>query len=215
MGKIIVEVVNDSVIITEYTTKGFVIPDKISQVVEEVPVKLKGTKIKGKPVSELSPDMLAYTRGDFIMNLLSYDTVNVTRYRTFCQELYSEKDQKRGITWGEVAYLLYYVGGLERNYDWNEIKPDKDLRIGILKEEHNGEIKLDECLGHYRNSLSFDDYITKMRCGVRPIPLIMYNSFVNFVMAYGVDFGVNISMLFKKVSVVEIEKVLEEIVYVK
>lgn len=206
MGRIIAEIVDNRLIVTEYkSSDGFVIPDKIVQD-KKVVATIKDnidTDTDSNVDVPIDPKELAVPREEFLIKLLSMSEGCVSRYSKYGKGLYSEKDMKKGITWAEVTYLLHYVGGVENSIDWSSIKPRVEDRVCVLHEIVYGKKKLDEKLASYKNRVDMEYYIGSIISGKRYIPLPLYCSFVDLSYNEGVDIELNLDMMFKKISVHE------------
>ena len=209
MGRLSVEMIKDNIVVTRFESAGYVIPDNISQ--KKQVVAIINSNLDSEDVSETSipVDKLAVPRKEFITKLLSISSECQERYSVYGKGLYSLKDMEKGITWAEVAYLLYYVGGLDRVLDWNAITPRENDRVCVLYEvvsEVNR--KLDVKLASYKNRLDMENYIKSIISGGRYIPLPMYCSFVDLCDNGDVieEIELDIDMMFKKISVAEFNK---------
>lgn len=209
MGRIISELVGDKIVVTKYESNGFVIPDKLSQ----EKIQLVSNVMKSNLDSDdseylLSDDEIAISRGDFIFKLLSMSDECVEKYKTYGKGLYSSNDMLRGITLAETAYLLYYVGGVSRTLNWGNIRPSGNFKVCVLQELVNDKKVVNEKLAMYKNRIDMEYYIKAIRDGKRYIPLPLYCSFVDLINNPDVDIDLDESMLFKRLSKSELEKLL-------
>lgn len=204
MGRIFVEMIQDNLVVTKYESDGFVIPDNISQK-KKVVALIENNLDLDKTEDFLSDDMLAVPREEFLSTLLSFGEECQEKYVTYGKGLYSITDMKRGITWAEVAYLLYYVGGVQRVLDWREIRPVSTHKVCVLHEVNDGRKILDEKLADYKSRLDMEHYIKLIVSGNRYIPLPLYCSYIDLCNnedCNSEESGLNldISMMFKKMS---------------
>lgn len=201
MGKISAELIGDSIVVTRYETDGFIIPDKISQEKNIVSIITNNIDTDVKEENSLEQDEIAVNRGKFLYTLLSLgDEGCKGRYLEYCKGLYSEMDMKRGITWSEVAYLLYYVGGLDRKLRWSDIKPKEGYKVCVLQEISDGRKVVNEKLAMYKNRLDMEYYIKAIVSGKRYIPLPLYCSFIELMNNDGLEIELKEDMMFKKIS---------------
>lgn len=121
------------------------------------------------PSSVKFPRYLACTRYGFVKRLLNSE--NKSRYLDYCGELYSCSDLSCGITYLEVAYLLYFVGGRSRVLDWSSVACDRSVSVEV-KISSNGVVE--ECLYPYLRSYSIEKFISLIIEGKEPIPMPMY-----------------------------------------
>lgn len=206
MGRIIAEMLNNEIVVTRYESSGgFIIPDNISQKKNLVAI-IKGNLDEDEKIEELLPEELAVSREEFLMVLLDKSEECQKRYLEYGKGLYSSRDVKKGITWAEVAYLVYYVGGIDKSLDWNSIKPRKEDRVCILNEIVDGKKKLDAKLADYKNRLDMEYYIKSIIGGNRYIPLPMYCAFVDLCAKDDLNIDLNMDIMFKKLSKQELSE---------
>lgn len=199
MGRILAELVGNEIIITRYESNGFIIPESIDQ--EKVLIKIINENLDRDKEDELppSPEDRVVPRSEFILKLLgSGDDSFKTRYSQYARGLYSVNDMGKGITWCEVAYLLYYVGGLPRMLDWNSIQPKVGKKVCVLHEIRQGSKIIDERLSNYKNRLDMEVYINALKNGKRYIPMPLFCSFVDLMNRNISGFGE--ASMFKKLS---------------
>lgn len=209
MGRIISELVGKEIIVTRYESNGFVIPDKLSQEKVEIVSNVMNSNLDSDDkVTYIPDDDLAVCRGDFIFRLLSMSDECVNKYSIYGKGLYSSDDMMKGITLAEVAYLVYYVGGIKRTLNWGNIKPSERFKVCVLQELVNGKKLINEKLAMYKNRVDMEYYIKCMRNGSRYIPLPLYCAFVDFMNNKDVDIEVNEDLFFKKLSKSEFNALL-------
>lgn len=207
MGRIFSELVGNEIIVTRYESNGFVIPDRLSQDKINIVNSVMSSNIDSDDsMSCVGDDSLAVSRRDFIFKLLSMSDSCIERYSEYCKDLYSYDDMSRGITLCEVAYLIYYVGGVSRTLDWGSINPGKSFKVCVLQELDNSRKVINEKLAMYKNRLDMDSYIKSMRTGARYIPLPLYCAFVDFMNNGDVDIVTDESFFFKKLSKSELDR---------
>lgn len=199
----------DKIVVTRYeSSDGFIIPDNISQKKNLVAI-INGNLDEDEKIDEIPPEELAVPREDFLMLLLNIGEENQKNYLEYGKGLYSSKDIKKGITWAEVAYLLYYVGGIKKSLDWNSIKPRKEDRVCVLNDITDGKKRLNVKLADYKNRLDMEYYIKAIIDGNRYIPLPMYCAFVDLCSNDDIsELDLNIDMMFKKISKQELSKLI-------
>lgn len=209
MGRIISELVGDKIVVTKYESNGFVIPDKLSQEKIQLVSNVMNSNLD-RDDSEylLSDDEIAISRGDFIFKLLSMSDECVEKYKIYGKGLYSSSDMFRGITLAEVAYLVYYVGGVSRTLNWGSIKPSENFKVCVLQELLNGKKVINEKLAMYKNRIDMEYYIKAIRDGKRYIPLPLYCAFIDLINNPDVDLELDESLFFKRLSKSEFEKLL-------
>lgn len=209
MGRIISELVGNKIVVTKYESNGFVIPDKLSQEKIQLVSNVMNSNLD-RDDSEylLSDDEIAISRGDFIFKLLSMSDECVEKYKIYGKGLYSSSDMLRGITLAEVAYLVYYVGGVSRTLNWGSIKPSENLKVCVLQELLNGKKVINEKLAMYKNRIDMEYYIKATRDGKRYIPLPLYCAFIDLINNPDVDLELDESLFFKRLSKLEFEKLL-------
>lgn len=207
MGRIFVDMVKDNIVITRYVSDGFVIPENISQKRRVVAI-IESNLDLDKDCTPLPEDRVAVPREDFLTTILGYGEENQVRYFTYGKGLYSMNDMRRGITWAEVAYLLYYIGGLDKVLNWREVKPLSNYNVCVLHEISDGRKILDEKLADYKNRLDMEYYIKLMASGSRYVPLPMYCSFVDLLNHEDSGISLNMGNMFDKVSKKDIEMLL-------
>lgn len=207
MGRIFSELVGNEIIVTRYESNGFVIPDRLSQDKINIVNSVMSSNIDSDDsMSCVGDDSLAVSRRDFIFKLLSMSDSCIERYSEYCKNLYSYDDMSRGITLCEVAYLIYYVGGVSRTLDWSSINPGNSFKVCVLQELDNSRKVINEKLAMYKNRLDMDSYIKSMRTGARYIPLPLYCAFVDFMNNGDVDIVTDESFFFKKLSKSELDR---------
>lgn len=214
MKRVFGELVGNEFIITTYNSEsGYIIPDKINQE-RKIAITIEesvDSLVKKKPLSD---EEKCVTRWDFLYRVLGMGFEGIEdRYREYVSGLYSERDLLNPITWAEVAYLLYYVVGMERSISWNTIKPEGNIRVCVVQEVLEDSTKrLDERLAKYKSSRDMDSYIEYMVEGYRYIPLPMYCAFRNIVhdLREDNDFKYKLESweLFKNISVSEVDALL-------
>lgn len=217
MGKISAQLVENSIIITKFNSNGFIVPYGISQERNIVSVISSNVDMDTSEDDSREKDSVvrAVSRGEFIFKLLSLlekqGSDLESKYSFFCKGLYSESDLKKGITWSEAAYLLYYVGELGRCLDWKSIKPKEGYRICVLQEVVHGRKVINEKLAMYKNRLDMEYYIRSIVKGDRFIPLPLYCAYYDLISSGSLD-GIaelNLSMMFRKVSEDEFNRLLD------
>lgn len=198
MGKIIAELHDNKVFVTRYESpSGFIIPDKLSQEKSIIRENIDQEEV----VEEVSTDdKLAVPRQEFIEMLLKLNKNCQEAYKIYGKGLYSYKDLAKGITWAEVAYLLYYIGGIKRTVDWGDIKPQKEDRVCVLNEIVNNQKNLDEKLADYKNRLDMANYIKAIIKRDRYIPLPMYCAFSDLLLNDSINIALQKEDMFKKIS---------------
>lgn len=208
MGRIVSELVGGEVIITKYKSSRFIIPEEISQEKIKVINDSILNSLDEDSNSVFTDDNTAVFRRDFIYKLLSINDECIKRFEVYGKGLYSYDDLNKGITWSEVAYLLHYVAGLDKSINWNTINPVK-YKVCVLHEVTNGSKILNHKISMYKNRLDMEGYIKSMVTGKRYIPLPLYCSFIDlcYNSKYKEDFGLNEDMLFKKVSISDLNKI--------
>lgn len=201
MGKIIAQLEGNQIIVTRYDYDGQVIPNNISQEKRLVAL-IKGNIDEDKVEKNLEPSDIAVPRGEFLYKLLSMVDDEGAKYSEYAKGLYSSKDMNRGITWSEVAYLLYYVGGLKKTLDWRKITPVDGYKVCVLQEINNGHKVVNEKLAMYKNRIDMEYYLNSIRLGERFIPLPLYCAYCDLVekSKEELEFILDMSMMFKKVS---------------
>ena len=208
MGKISAELVGNSVVVTRFESNGFIIPDKISQERKIISIINNSIDKENEEKENVQTTVKLVARGDFIYKLLSASGGNEDLYIKYCKGLYSEKDMKKGITWAEVAYLLYYVGGLDRSLKWGSIKPIKGYRVCVLQELSNGAKIVNEKLALYKNRLDMEYYIKAIIRGERYIPLPLYCSYIDLLnRKEDIEADISIEDMFRKVYDWEFERI--------
>lgn len=209
MGRIIAELVNDNIVVTKYESNGFIIPDRISQKNLEVITNTINSNLdKDNYGISISDENIAVCRKDFILRLLSMDDDCINNYAIFGKGLYSSNDMSRGITIAEVAYLLYYIGGVRRTLVWDNIKPSSSFKVCVLQDIIDGKRLINEKLALYKNRLDMEYYIKSMRIGKRYIPLPLYCAFIDLINNPEVDLDLTESDFFKKLSKSEFDSLL-------
>lgn len=200
MGRIFVEMISGNIVVTRYESDGFVIPDNISQKKKVVAI-INSNLDSDKKDEQIPLEQLAVPREEFLSTLLGLSEKCQEKYITYGKGLYSMEDMRKGITWAEVAYLLYYVGGIDKSLDWNSIRPRQEDRVCVLHEIVYGKKGLDEKLASYKNRLDMEYYIRSIISGSRYIPLPLYCSFVDLCNNDSVsELNLDMSMMFKKMS---------------
>lgn len=209
MGRIISELVGEEIIVTKYESNGFVIPDNLSQEkINIVTRSINSNLDKDELENILSDDEIAISRETFLFKLLSMSDECVDRYSIYGKGLYSSNDMKKGITLSEVAYLVYYVGGISRTLNWSEIKPSSNYKVCVLQELVDGKKLINEKLAMYKNRVDMEYYIKSIRDGNRFIPLPLYCSFIDLINNSDIDFHIDKSMFFRRLSKSEFENLL-------
>lgn len=209
MGRIISELVGSEIVVTKYESNGFVIPDKLSQEKIEVVSKIIDDSLDREDNSSSVNDCeIGVSRREFIFKLLSMSNECVDRYSTYGKGLYSFEDMDKGITLSEVAYLVYYVGGVKRTLKWGNIEPSEKFKVCVLQELVNGKKLINEKLAMYKNRVDMEYYIKSIRDGKRYIPLPLYCSFIDLINNADVDIELDESMLFKRLSKSEFNNLL-------
>ncbi|MGV3076457.1 hypothetical protein ACEE21_15370 [Clostridium baratii] len=209
MGRIFSELVGNEIVVTKYESNGFVIPDKLSQEKIEVVSKIIDDSLdKEDTLSSINDFELGVSRREFIFKLLSMSNECVDKYSVYGKGLYSFEDMDKGITLAEVAYLVYYVGGVKRTLKWGSIEPSEKFKICVLQELVNGKKLINERLAMYKNRVDMEYYIKSIRDGKRYIPLPLYCSFVDLINNPDVDIKLDESMLFKRLSKAELNSLL-------
>lgn len=204
MGRIIVKVVEDKLIVTRHESEGAIIPDNITQnrkVVAIIHNNLDTDEKEEKP--KYKPSEIGVSREEFIIALLSSDDKCKENYSIYGKGLYSMNDMRMGITFAEAAYLLHYVGGKKNAVaNWNDIKPREKDRVCVLHDVDGSIKSLDERLASYKSRLDIDRYISSIIAGRRYIPLPLYCAYYDFVCKVNAETGLNINldMMFKKLS---------------
>lgn len=209
MGRIISELVGNKIVVTKYESNGFVIPYKLSQEKIQLVSNVMNSNLD-RDDSEylLSDDEIAISRGDFIFKLLSMSDECVEKYKIYGKGLYSSSDMLRGITLAEVAYLVYYIGGVSRTLNWGSIKPSENFKVCVLQELLNGKKVINEKLAMYKNRIDMEYYIKAIRDGKRYIPLPLYCAFIDLINNPDVGLELDESLFFKRLSKLEFEKLL-------
>lgn len=201
MGKIVSELVGSEIIVTRYESDGLYIPDRLSQEKVEIVTKSINSNLDKDDISLiLSDDEISVSREDFIFSLLSMSDECIERYSVYGKGLYSSSDMIRGITLAEVAYLVYYVGGVERTLNWDNIEPSKKFKICVLQELIDGEKLINEKLSMYKNRVDMEYYIKSIRDGKRFIPIQLYCSFIDLANNPDVDIALDENLFFKRLS---------------
>lgn len=210
MGRIFAEIVKDELVITtHYESCGYIIPNKLNQEKIAVVVNAINNNLDSDNSYEVIPDTeLAVSRRDFLFKLLSLSDDCVARYSLYGKGLYSCSDMDKGITLGEVAYLLHYVGGIAKTLKWGSITPEARFNVCVLQELVNGNKLINEKLSMYKNRCDMDYYIKAMKNGDRYIPLPLYCAFVDFINNENVEIDVNLDLLFKVLSKNELDILL-------
>lgn len=201
MGRVISELVGGEIVVTRYESNGFIIPDKLSQEKIQLVSNVMNSNLdKYESDCNLSDDKIAISRGDFIFRLLSMSDECVEKYSTYGKGLYSSNDMLRGITLAEVAYLVYYVGGIKRTLNWGNIKPSRKFKVCVLQELVEGKKLINEKLAMYKNRQDMEYYIKSIRNGERFIPLPLYCAFVDFMNNKDVGLELTEDLFFKRLS---------------
>lgn len=199
MGKISAKLTNNQIIVTRYESDGYVIPKKISQEKNVIAIIDKNIDTDAD-IGVLEPEYKAVPRRDFIIKLLTSVEDIEDSYSVYAKGLYSSRDMGKGITWAEVAYLLYYVGKVDRLLDWRDIKPDPNYHVCVLQEIVDNRKVLNEKLAMYKNRIDMESYINSIISGKRYIPLPLYCAYVELISNPDLNLELSIGSMFKKVS---------------
>ena len=209
MGRIFSELADNEIIVTKYESNGFIIPDKLSQEKIEVMTKLIDDNLDREDSSSLSCNSdTGVSRREFLFKLLGMSDECLKKYSKYGKGLYSFEDMNRGITLCEVAYLVYYVGGVDRVLDWNNIKESEKYKVCVLLELVNGKKIVNEKLAMYKNSIDMENYIKSIRSGKRFIPLPLYCAYMDFISNTDVDICCDENMLFRRITRSEFNSLL-------
>lgn len=208
MGRILSELVGEEIIVTRYESNGFVIPDKLSQEKFDIVSRSISDNLDTDDKDKiLSSDEIAVGRGEFLFRLLSMSDECVDKYSIYGKGLYSSNDMNKGITLAEVAYLVYYVGGIKRTLNWSNIKPSKKFKVCVLQELVEGKKLINEKLAMYKNRQDMEYYIKSIRNGERFIPLPLYCAYVDFMNNEDVDLELTEDLFFKRLSEAEFNSI--------
>lgn len=208
MGRILSELVGEEIIVTRYESNGFVIPDKLSQEKFDIVSRSISDNLDTDDKDKiLSSDEIAVGRGEFLFRLLSMSNECVDKYSIYGKGLYSSNDMNKGITLAEVAYLVYYVGGINRTLNWSNIKPSKKFKVCVLQELVEGKKLINEKLAMYKNRQDMEYYIKSIRNGERFIPLPLYCAYVDFMNNEDVDLELTEGLFFKRLSEAEFNSI--------
>lgn len=208
MGRILSELVGEEIIVTRYESNGFVIPDKLSQEKFDIVSRSISDNLDTDDKDKiLSSDEIAVGRGEFLFRLLSMSDECVDKYSIYGKGLYSSNDMNKGITLAEVAYLVYYVGGINRTLNWSNIKPSKKFKVCVLQELVEGKKLINEKLAMYKNRQDMEYYIKSIRNGERFIPLPLYCAYVDFMNNKDVDLELTEDLFFKRLSEAEFNSI--------
>lgn len=208
MGRILSELVGEEIIVTRYESNGFVIPDKLSQEKFDIVSRSISDNLDTDDKDKiLSSDEIAVGRGEFLFRLLSMSDECVDKYSIYGKGLYSSNDMNKGITLAEVAYLVYYVGGIKRTLNWSNIKPSKKFKVCVLQELVEGKKLINEKLAMYKNRQDMEYYIKSIRNGERFIPLPLYCAYVDFMNNEDVDLELTEELFFKRLSEAEFNSI--------
>lgn len=208
MGRILSELVGEEIIVTRYESNGFVIPDKLSQEKFDIVSRSISDNLDTDDKDKiLSSDEIAVGRGEFLFRLLSMSNECVDKYSIYGKGLYSSNDMNKGITLAEVAYLVYYVGGIKRTLNWSNIKPSKKFKVCVLQELVEGKKLINEKLAMYKNRQDMEYYIKSIRNGERFIPLPLYCAYVDFMNNEDVDLELTEDLFFKRLSEAEFNSI--------
>ena len=208
MGRILSELVGEEIIVTRYESNGFVIPDKLSQEKFDIVSRSISDNLDTDDKDKtLSSDEIAVGRGEFLFRLLSMSDECVDKYSIYGKGLYSSNDMNKGITLAEVAYLVYYVGGIKRTLNWSNIKPIKKFKVCVLQELVEGKKLINEKLAMYKNRQDMEYYIKSIRNGERFIPLPLYCAYVDFMNNEDVDLELTEDLFFKRLSEAEFNSI--------
>ncbi len=208
MGRILSELVGEEIIVTRYESNGFVIPDKLSQEKFDIVSRSISDNLDTDDKDKiLSSDEIAVGRGEFLFRLLSMSDECVDKYSIYGKGLYSSNDMNKGITLAEVAYLVYYVGGIKRTLNWSNIKPSKKFKVCVLQELVEGRKLINEKLAMYKNRQDMEYYIKSIRNGERFIPLPLYCAYVDFMNNEDVDLELSEDLFFKRLSEAEFNSI--------
>lgn len=208
MGRILSELVGEEIIVTRYESNGFVIPDKLSQEKFDIVSRSISDNLDTDDKDKiLSSDEIAVGRGEFLFRLLSMSDECVDKYSIYGKGLYSSNDMNKGITLAEVAYLVYYVGGIKRTLNWSNINPSKKFKVCVLQELVEGKKLINEKLAMYKNRQDMEYYIKSIRNGERFIPLPLYCAYVDFMNNEDVDLELTEDLFFKRLSEAEFNSI--------
>lgn len=125
--------------------------------------------------------------------------------------LYSWRDLGFPVTWGELAYLLFYVVKLPRRSNWVELSQGIPSNIGtsIYKLKSNGQEIISPRLADYRGTsfYSFDLWLDSMRTYGSYIPIVMYLSTADLLQGYlGITDPV-VDYIFREVSAEDYQQI--------
>ena len=199
MGKLSAHLVGDSIFVTRFESSGHVIPNNISQ--EERVVAIIDNSIDTDvDIKVLEPEYKAVPRRDFLIKLLTSVEGSDAKYSVYAKGLYSAEDMHKGITWCEVAYLLYYVGGINHVLDWRNITPEPKYNVCVLQEVVVDKKVINEKLAMYKSRLDMESYIGSLIGGKRYIPLPLYCAYIDLVANDELGLKLSTEHMFKKVS---------------
>lgn len=200
MGRLAAKLTEKCIVVTKYSSDGFIIPysitheKKILDVISENIDSTKQVSLDGK--------IKAVARGSFIYTMLSGKGEEYfDKYNTYCKGLFSERDMSLGITWAEASYLLYFVLGYSKNLKWDDIVPIDGYKVCVIHDVSDKGLSAVYLLSDYKNSLDMEVYVGNIIEGTRYIPLPLYCSFVD-LMSGADKFGITLSIddMFRKVT---------------
>lgn len=203
MGRLFIDLKGDKLVVSKHEARGKLLPDKIVENTYLVSV-IEDSLDKPEEVVSESKN-LKVTRKEFILKLLSMDGQYVEKYKNYCLGLYTELDMQGYITWGEVAYLLYFVADLDRSLDWGKINTG-NFRVCVLYDLVDNTKMVNDKLMMYKNKTNMREYIMQMVKGKRYIPIPLYFAFYDFINAgYGIPVS-KVEEMFVTVSNSDLEK---------